>query len=60
MAVVAATRCHPLIRQVYRTKKAAGKPGLVALVVCMCRLLTRLNAILETQTPWRAAARAMT
>jgi len=60
MAVVAATRCSPLIRQVYRTMEAAGKPGLVALIVCMCRLLTMLKAILETQTPWRAATRAMT
>ncbi len=51
MAVVAATRCNSLIRQVNRTKKAAGKPGLVAFIVCMCRLLTMLNAILETQPP---------
>jgi len=60
MAVVAATRCNPIIRQVYRTMKAAGKPGLVALIACMRRLLTMLNAILKTQTPWRAAPRATT
>ncbi|HEX3926947.1 MAG TPA: IS110 family transposase, partial [Gemmatimonadales bacterium] len=34
---------------------AAGKPAKVALVACMRKLLTILNAMLSAGTPWRPA-----
>jgi transposase len=35
--------------------QAAGKPPKVALVACMRKLLTILNAILRTGEPWNPA-----
>jgi transposase len=32
---------------------AAGKPKKVALVACMRKLLSILNAVLKHRTPWR-------
>ncbi|PYO98061.1 MAG: IS110 family transposase, partial [Gemmatimonadetes bacterium] len=40
--------------QCYQRLRAAGKPHKVALTACMRRLLLILNAIVRTQTPWRA------
>jgi transposase len=37
---------------------AAGKPKMVALVACMHKLLTILNAIARSRTPWAATAGA--
>lgn len=54
MATHVATRWNPVLQPVYAALKAAGKPTKVAKVACMRRLLTILNAILKTQTPWRA------
>lgn len=54
MATHVATRWNPVLQPVYAALKAAGKPTKVAKVACMRRLLTMLNAILKTQTPWRA------
>lgn len=53
MATLSATRFNPTIRAVYLRLKAAGKPPKVALVACMRKLLTILNAILRSRTPWR-------
>jgi transposase len=33
----------------------AGKPKMVALIACMRKLLTILNAILRDQKPWQIA-----
>jgi len=41
-------RFDPLIRAFYRRLKAAGKPSKVALVACMRKLLTIINAILKS------------
>jgi len=52
MAALVATRCNPLIRQFYQRLLAAGKPKKVALVACMRKLLTILNAMVRDQKPW--------
>jgi len=54
MGALVATRHNPAIRAFYAPLRAAGKPAKVALVACMRKLLTILNAILRTATPWRA------
>lgn len=54
MAAVTATRCNPIIRSCYRRLRDAGKTAKVALVACMRRLITILNAMTKTQQPWRA------
>jgi transposase len=53
MATLAAIRCNPLIREVYRRLLTAGKPKMVALVACMRKLLIVLNAMLKTKTRWQ-------
>jgi transposase len=47
-----ATRCNPVIRAFYARLRAAGKPAKVALVACMRKLLTILNAMVRTGTRW--------
>lgn len=54
MATLAATRSNPVIRTFYQRLREAGKPPKVALTACMRKLLTILNAILKSQTPWQA------
>ena len=56
MAVVAGTRFNPVLRRCYRRLRGAGKPAKVALVACMRRLITILNAMVKTQRPWQAPA----
>jgi transposase len=52
MATVAAVRCNPAIKAFYQRLLAAGKAKKVALVACMHKLLTILNAMLKHNTPW--------
>jgi transposase len=52
MAALAATRCNPTIRCFYRRLRDTGKPPKVALTACMRKLLTILNAMVRTSTPW--------
>ncbi len=56
MGTLRATRCNPVIRQFYERLLAAGKAKKVALVACMHKLLTILNAMVKHQTPWQAQA----
>jgi transposase len=49
MATLVATRCNPTIRDFYRRLLARGKPKKVALVACMRKLLTILNALVRAQ-----------
>ena len=56
MATLVATRFNPVIREHYQRLLAKGKRKKVALVACMRKLLTILNAILRTQKPWRSPA----
>lgn len=55
MAVLSAVRYNPLIRVFYERLIAAGKPKKVALVACMRKLLTILNAMLRDGTPFDAS-----
>ena len=52
MATMAAARFNPVIRAFHSRLIAAGKLPKVALVACMRKLLTILNAILASKTPW--------
>ena len=54
MATLAATRHNPVIGGLYRRLCAAGKPKKVALVACMRKLLTILNAMVRDKTTWQA------
>lgn len=53
MATLVGTRRNPILRAFYRRLLATGKLKKVALVACMRKLLTILNAMLATNTPWR-------
>ena len=53
MATVTASRCNPVIKAFYERLRAAGKPAKVALIACMRKLLTILNAMLKAKTPWQ-------
>jgi transposase len=52
MAVLSAARRNPAIRDFYQRLRAAGKLPKVALVACMRKLLTILNAMARTQKTW--------
>lgn len=53
MAALVASRRNPVIRAFYERLRAAGKPAKVALTACMRKLLTILNAIARSGTPWQ-------
>ncbi|HBM0024900.1 TPA: IS110 family transposase [Salmonella enterica] len=52
MATLVATRFNPVIKAFYTRLVAAGKPKKVALVACMRKLLTILNAMLRKNEEW--------
>jgi transposase len=56
MATLRATRCNPPIRAFYERLLAAGKAKKVALVACLHKLLTILNAMVRHQAHWQAQA----
>lgn len=56
MSAVVAARHNPVINAFYQRLRAAGKAPNVALVACLHKLLTILNAIVKHRTPWRLAA----
>jgi transposase len=53
MAALVATRWNPVIRLFYQRLRTAGKAPKVALVAAMRKLLTMLNAMVHTGTPWQ-------
>ena len=53
MATLVATRFNSVIKEFYTRLCAAGKPKKVALTACMRKLLTILNSMLSTQSPWK-------
>jgi len=55
VATMAAVRHNPTIRIFRQRLLAKGKPKMVAMVACMRKLLTILNAILRDQKPWQPA-----
>lgn len=52
MAATTAIRSNPLIRAFYERLKSRGKPHKVAMVACMRKMLTILNAMVRQSTPW--------
>ena len=52
MATLTAARRNPVIKAFYQRLIAAGKLPKVALVACMRKLLTILNAMVRTNKPW--------
>ncbi|HWH72395.1 MAG TPA: IS110 family transposase [Candidatus Sulfotelmatobacter sp.] len=52
MATMAAIRFNQAIRRFYERLVASGKPKKVAIVACMRKLLTILNAMVKSNTPW--------
>lgn len=52
MATLVATRFNPVIARFYQRLLAAGKPKKLALVACMRKLLTILNAMVRSGKPW--------
>jgi transposase len=55
MATVASVRCNPVLRTFYERLCAAGKPKKLALIACMRKLLTILNAMMRRRVPWTPA-----
>jgi transposase len=55
MSILVAIRRNLPMAHVYHRMRHAGKPAKVAIVACMRKLLTILNAILRDQKPWKAA-----
>ena len=52
MAATSAIRSNPVIRDFYKRLRARGKPHKVAMVACMRKMLTILNAMVRQSTPW--------
>lgn len=55
MAATVAIRHNPVIKVFHSRLIAAGKPKKVAIVACMRKLLTIVNAMLRVQVAWSAA-----
>ena len=53
MAALTASRSNPVIKAFYERLIAAGKLPKVALVACMRKLLTALNAMVRTNQTWK-------
>jgi transposase len=56
LATLRATRCTPRISAFYQCLVEAGKPKKVALVACMRKRLTYLNALAHHHPAWQAVA----
>lgn len=55
MATLSAIKHNPTLRECYQRLVAAGKRKKVAIVACMRKLLTILNAMLRDGKPWQQA-----
>ena len=53
MATITAIRCNPVIRDFHGRLRAAGKKPKVAITACMRKLLTILNSMVRSNTPWQ-------
>jgi transposase len=59
MSTLAATRFNPVIKEFYQRLLKAGKKKKVAIVACMRKLLTILNAILRDHKHWNPNSSAL-
>ena len=55
MATLTAIKHNPVIRAFFHRLVAAGRPGKVAVIAAMRKLLTILNAMLRDRRPWQNA-----
>ena len=55
MATIASLRSNPVIQAFYRRLLDKGKEKKVAIVACMRKLLTILNAMIRDMQPWRTS-----
>lgn len=55
MVMLTAVVRNPPLKAFYERLRAAGKLPKVALVACMRKLLTILNAMVRTGTPWNGS-----
>jgi transposase len=55
MATLSAIRYNPTIAAFYQRLRTPGRPGKVAVVAAMRKLLTILNAIVRERQPWQPA-----
>jgi transposase len=53
MATLSGVRHNPVLRECYARLLAVGKPKKVALVACMRKLLTILNAMVRDGQPFQ-------
>lgn len=56
MAALVGVRHNPVLREFYSRLRADGKEPKVALVACMRKLLTILNAMVRTNTYWKESS----
>lgn len=56
MATLCATRCNPVIRTFYERLVQSGKPKKVAIIACMRKLLTILNALMREKRFWQISS----
>ena len=59
VATLSAVRSNPAIKEFYRRRRGAGKPGKVALVACMRKLAIILNARVRDQLAAASAVPAV-
>jgi transposase len=59
MAALVGSRHNPILKALYDRLLLAGKPGKVALVACMRKLIIILNAMLRDGLPWDPAHAAV-
>jgi transposase len=55
MSILVSIRRNLPLAETYHRLRANGKPAKVAIVACMRKLVTILNAILRDQKPWANA-----
>jgi len=56
MATVTAIRCNPVIKAFANRLRQTHKPAKVVIVACMRKLLTIMNVMIKTMTPWNPGA----
>ena len=55
MAALSAIRHNPVVSSTYQRLLNRGRPKKVATIACLRQLLTILNAIVRTKSPWKIA-----
>lgn len=53
VSIMSAIQCHPKLKPMYQRMVAAGKPKKVAMVACMRKQLTILNAMMKNGEHWQ-------